>query len=62
MKKLKSSGNFEKKCADVISEELEDRLRDMKILGSHTPQTLLDTVFYYMGVSMLCEEVKSIGL
>ena len=50
MKKLKSSGNFEKKCADVISEELEDRLWDMKILGSHTPQALLNTVFYYMGL------------
>ncbi len=47
---LKSSRNFEQKCAGVITEELEDQLWNMKVLGDHTPQVLLDTVFYYISL------------
>ncbi len=37
-------------CADVITEELENRLWNMGILGETTAQALLDTRFYYLGL------------
>lgn len=50
MKELQASGRFEKQSADFITEEMEDRLWELQILGDHTPQVLLDTVFYYVGL------------
>ena len=44
MKFLKSSGNFERKSADIITEE-----REQNLLGEDNPQ-VLDTVFYYVGL------------
>ena len=49
MKLLKSSGGFEKKQAGVITEEIEEKLWDLGLLGSHNPQALVDTVFFYIG-------------
>ena len=46
MKQLKSTGMFQKKAADVITEAMEDRLWELQLLGDHDPQTLLDTFFY----------------
>ncbi len=50
MKKLKSTGTYERKCADIIPEESEDLLWDLKLLGDDNPQSLLDTVFFYIGL------------
>lgn len=48
MKDLKVTGNFKKKQADVITEEVEDSLWDAKLLGDNSPQALIDTVFFYI--------------
>lgn len=48
MKHLKVTGNFKKKQADVITEEVEDSLWDAKLLGDNSPQALIDTVFFYI--------------
>ena len=50
MKKLKSTGSFERKCADVITERMEDILWNLKLLGDDNPQSLLDTTFFYIGL------------
>ena len=50
MKQLQSTGLFEKKSAEVISEETEDRLWELGVLGDGNPQVLLDTIFYYIGL------------
>ncbi len=60
MKKLNSSGRFQKIQADVITEEIEDRLWDLKVLGDSTPQSLLDNVFYYVGLCFALRGGKSI--
>ena len=44
MKFLKSSGNFERKSADIVTEE-----REQNVLGEDNPQ-VLDTVFYYVSL------------
>ena len=50
MKILKATGKFEKKNADIITEEMEDRLWQLNILGDHNQQVLLDTTFFYIGL------------
>lgn len=50
MKLLRSSGKFKKKQSDVITEEIEDKLWEAKILGDHSPQALVDTLFFYIGL------------
>ena len=50
MKKLKSTGSFERKCADVITERMEDILWNLKLFGDDNPQSLLDTTFFYIGL------------
>ena len=50
MKQLKASGVFVKKSAEVITEEVEDRLWELGVLGDNSPQVLLDTMFYYIGL------------
>ena len=50
MKKLKSTGNFEKRSSDIITDEMEDRLWEVGVLGDSNPQSLLDSLFYYIGL------------
>jgi hypothetical protein len=50
MKILKSTGNYTKQSADVITEEMEDKLWELKLLGDHNPQVLLDILFYGIGL------------
>jgi len=49
MKKLKATGNFEVKQADSITGEVEDLLWQKGLLGDSNPQTLLDTLVFYIG-------------
>ena len=52
MKKLKSEGiGNTKRQAEPISLEDEEQLWTTGQLGMHTPQALLDTIFYLIGVS-----------
>ena len=58
MKRLKASDeNCRKKSAEVITKEEEERLWEMKLLGDHSPQALLDTIVYCNG---LCVAGKNI--
>lgn len=50
MKQLKASGESVKKSAQVITEEVEDQLWERGVLGDMSPQVLLDTMFYYIGL------------
>ena len=54
MKQLKSTGNFEKVSADIITEAMEDKLWELQLLGDHNPQALVDTLFLYWYV--LCAQ------
>ena len=47
MKKLNASGKFQRKQADVITEEIEDKLWEVKVLGDGTPQSLLDSLLLH---------------
>ena len=47
---MKASGVFVKNSAEVITEEVEDRLGELGVLGDNSPQVLLDTMFYYIGL------------
>ena len=49
-KQLKATGNFEVKQAEVISTEVEDLLWSKGLLGESTPQQLLDTLVFYLGL------------
>ena len=50
MKQLKSTGNFEPNKAETIPREVEDMLWKKKLLGDTSPQLLLDTLIFYMGL------------
>ena len=50
MKELKVTGNFEVKQAEPITGEIEDLLRQKGLLGDSNPQTLLDTLVFYIGM------------
>ena len=51
MKRLQGEGyGSTKKQAEVLREEDENRLWEKKLLGDHTPQTLLDTIVFYNGL------------
>ena len=51
MKRLKASGeSCRKKKAEPIAEDEEEKLWEMKLLGDHTPQVLLDTIVYCNGL------------
>ena len=51
MKRLKSAGLGSKpKQAEPLSEEDEEKLRQAKVLGDHSPQALLNTMIYMNGV------------
>ena len=52
MKKLKSEGiGNTKRQAEPISSKDEEQLWTTGLLGMHTPQVLLDTIFYLIGMS-----------
>ena len=50
MKRLRSTGRYQKKKAKVIRSEEEDLLWEKGLLGEHNPQVLLDTLVYYIGL------------
>ena len=43
-------GTYQRKKAEVIGIEQEDMLRKKGLLGDHSPQALLDTLVYYIGL------------
>ena len=43
---MQSSGQFNKKLATIISEEMEGHLWTLQLFGDHDPQVFLNTVFY----------------
>ena len=49
MKRLKGSGKYQRKKAEVISVQHEDLLWSMGLLGDNSPQVLLDTLVFYIG-------------
>lgn len=50
MKRLRGLGKYKKKKAEVICVEHEDMLWSKGLLGDRTPQVLLDTLVYYIGL------------
>ena len=50
MKLLKASGSFEPRKAQPITENIEDLLWSKGALGTESPQCLLDTLVFYMGL------------
>ena len=49
MKELKSTGNYQVKKAEILTEEHEDTLWKQGLLGDKHPQQLLNTLIYYIG-------------
>ena len=47
---MKRFGTYNRKKAQVISIEQEDMLWENGILGDHSPQALLNTLVYYIGL------------
>jgi hypothetical protein len=50
MKELKGTGTFEQEKADVIRQDVEDLLWEQGKLGDTSPQVLLDTLVFYLGL------------
>ena len=50
MKRLRSMGTYQRKKAEVIGIEQEDMLWKKGLIGDHSPQALLDTLVYYIGL------------
>ena len=50
MKELRSTGNYQVKRAEVISEEDENLLWDKKLLGDGNPEQLINTMVFYIGL------------
>ena len=51
MKRLNATGNYiEKRQAQVITASDEDYLWNLRLLGEHSPQVLLDTIVYMVGL------------
>ena len=50
MKRLRSTGQYQKKKSKVIGSEEENILWEKGLLGDHNPQVLIDTLVYYIGL------------
>ena len=51
MKRLQAKGlGSNKRHAEPITEQEEDKLWEMGLLGDHSPQVLLDTMIFYNGL------------
>ena len=50
MKQLKATGNFAVRKAQPISESIEDLLWSRGLLGRCSPQSVLDTMVFYLGL------------
>ena len=50
MKELKGIGSYKPKRADVISAVDENILWDKNLLGDETPEQLISTVVFYIGM------------
>lgn len=50
MKQLQSSGAFQTRKAEPISVDCEDILWKNGLLGDHSPQVLIDTLVFYIGM------------
>jgi hypothetical protein len=50
MKASKAAGKFTVRRAETITEEVENLLWQRGLLGDLTPQTLLDTMVFYVGL------------
>ena len=50
MKELQSSGNYQARKAEPISQEPENLLWEKGLLGDESSQVLLDTLVYYIGL------------
>ena len=55
MKNLKATGQFTVQQVETITEEIEDPLWNKGILGESSPQCLLDTVVFYLGLYIALE-------
>ena len=53
MKELKATGNFEVKQAETITHDVEDLMRQKGLSGDSNPQTLLDTLIFYLSLHFL---------
>ena len=50
MKQLKATGEFESKKAEVITADMEEVLWQKGLLGDSSPQLLLNTIVFYIGL------------
>ena len=50
MKRLRATGKYQKRKAEVIGTEEENILWEKGLLGDHNPQALLDTLIFYIGL------------
>ena len=51
LKRLNGTGKYiHKKKASIITAEIEEVLWEKGLLGDHTPQVLIDTMVYCMGL------------
>ena len=50
MKVLQASGKYDKKQAEIITQEMEDNLWEIGVLGDNSPDVLLNSLFYYIGL------------
>ncbi len=59
LKDLHQQGiGIQKRQASVISEELEERMWNEGVLGDETPQNLLDTLVYCLGLNLALRSGK----
>ena len=50
MKELQASGQYATRKAEIITSSIEDEMWTKGVLGDHSPQALLDTLVFYIGM------------